>query len=189
MSAPEKAVDALKSKFKDQILEEKEFRGEHTVKVETSALKTILKYCKDELAYDYLVNISSLDHLGDDPRFEIVYGLYSYDSKTHLRLRADVPEETNTVETVIDVWATADWHEREVYDMMGIEFEGHPDLRRILMWEGYPFFPLHKDFPLAGKETDVPDVAFTGQAPLAGGPFVTSPSSGSTVAREPRSRE
>ena len=91
--------------------------------------------------------------------------------------------------SVIDIWATADWHEREVYDMMGIEFEGHPDLRRILMWEGYPFHPLRKDFPLAGKETDLPDVAFTGVAPLEGGPFVTAPSADSTVHREPRSRE
>ena len=91
--------------------------------------------------------------------------------------------------TVTGIWPTADWHEREIYDMMGITFDGHPDLRRILMWDGYPFYPLRKDFPLAGRPSEMPDVAFTDTAPLAGGPFVTSPSSASTVHREPRSRE
>ena len=82
-------------------------------------------------------------------------------------------EEKSELPTVTGVWRTADWHEREIYDMMGIRFRGHPDLRRILMWEGYPYFPLRKDFPLAGKPSEVPDVAFTKPAPLEGGPFVT----------------
>ena len=72
--------------------------------------------------------------------------------------------------------------------MMGVRFRGHPDLRRILMWEGYPYFPLRKDFPLAGKPTDVPEVAFTRPAPLEGGPFVTMAGGKDTIAREPRGR-
>ena len=72
--------------------------------------------------------------------------------------------------------------------MMGIRFAGHPDLRRILMWEGYPYFPLRKDFPLEGKPSDMPDVAFSNIAPLEGGPFVTSPSSATAKDREPRAR-
>ena len=87
-----------------------------------------------------------------------------------------------------DLWAGADWHEREVWDMMGIAFSGHPDLKRILMWEGYPFFPLRKDFPLAGRPSDIPDVAFSGVAPLEGGPFVASAGAEDTVRREPRAR-
>jgi hypothetical protein len=86
-----------------------------------------------------------------------------------------VSEEKSELPTVTTVWRGADWHEREIYDMMGIRFRGHPDLRRILMWEGYPYFPLRKDFPLAGKPTELPDVAFTKPAPLEGGPFVTLP--------------
>jgi NADH-quinone oxidoreductase subunit C len=86
------------------------------------------------------------------------------------------------------VWKTANWHEREIYDMMGIRFSGHPDLRRILMWEGYPYFPLRKDFPLAGKPTDLPGVAFTKPAPLEGGPFVTVASGEDAIHREPRVR-
>ena len=73
--------------------------------------------------------------------------------------------------------------------MFGLTFTGHPDLRRILMWDGYPFFPLRKDFPLAGRASDMPDVAFSKAAPLAGGPFVTVPSTATTKDREPRSRE
>ena len=69
----------------------------------------------------------------------------------HLRLKLRVSEDAETVDTVSDIWPTANWHEREIYDMMGLRFKGHPDLRRILMWEGYPYFPLRKEFPLAGK--------------------------------------
>ena len=86
------------------------------------------------------------------------------------------------------VWRTDNWHEREVYDLMGIRFSGHPDLRRILMWEGYPYHPLRKDFPLAGKPTDLPGVAFTKVTPMEGGPFVTLPISSDSIAREPRVR-
>jgi NADH-quinone oxidoreductase subunit C len=146
-----------------------------------------LKYCRDELAFDYLVDVSSLDYLGKEPRFEMVYELYGYGHLQHLRVRAAVAEDVE-VPTVSDIWATADWHEREVYDMMGIKFSGHPDLRRILMWEGYPYFPLRKDFPLEGLPSDMPDVGFTKTAPMADGPFVTSPGVGDTVTREPRSR-
>ena len=183
------AVTSLKNEFGDAILKEVEFRGEHTVVVRNTETKNVLRYCRDTLGYDFLVDVSSLDNFGSEPRWEMVYDLYQLGNKgaRHLRVKAAYAEDEK-VETVSDLWETANWHEREVYDMMGIEFEGHPDLRRILMWEGYPFFPLRKDFPLAGLPSDMPDVAFTEKAPLAGGPFVTSPTSASTVHREPRSR-
>jgi NADH-quinone oxidoreductase subunit C len=105
-----------------------------------------------------------------------------------VRLKTGVSEEKSELPTIIGVWRTANWHEREIYDMMGIRFRGHPDLRRILMWEGYPYFPLRKDFPLAGKPTQVPEVAFTKTAPLEGGPFVTAPGGKDAIEREPRVR-
>ena len=108
--------------------------------------------------------------------------------KTHLRLKTSVSEERSELPTISGVWRTADWHEREMFDMMGLRFTGHPDLRRILMWDGYPYFPLRKDFPLAGKPTDLPEVAFTNRAPLEGGPFVTIAGGKDTGAREPRVR-
>lgn len=183
-------VETLKSKFDSAILEVVEFRGESTVVVEQGRAKSILSFCAGELGFDYLIDISSLDQLGEEPRWEVVYELCQLGngSNEHLRLKFSLGEDEKA-ESVSDIWATANWHEREVYDMMGIEFDGHPDLRRILMWEGYPFYPLRKDFPLAGRPSEMPDVAFTDRAPLEGGPFVTSPTEGSTVHREPRSRE
>jgi NADH-quinone oxidoreductase subunit C len=106
----------------------------------------------------------------------------------HLRLKVKVSEDNPAIDTVSDIWPTANWHEREVWDMMGLRFNGHPDLRRILMWEGYPYFPLRKEFPLEGKPSDMPDVGFTSVAPMEGGPFVTVPSTATTKDREPRAR-
>jgi NADH-quinone oxidoreductase subunit C len=99
-----------------------------------------------------------------------------------------VSEDDPELPTVSTVWATADWHEREAFDMYGIRFKGHPNLVRILMWEGYPFHPLRKDFPLGGKPSEMPDVAFSAAAPLEGGPFVTVATTATTKDREPRAR-
>jgi NADH-quinone oxidoreductase subunit C len=181
-------VTALKKKFGGAVLGTVEFRGEQSVNVALDRLHDVMTFARDELGFDYLVDVSSLDHLGEEPRFEVVYELYGYGHHLHLRIRVKVSEE-ESVATVSDLWPTANWHEREVYDMMGIDFSDHPDLRRILMWEGYPYFPLRKDFPLEGKPSDMPDVAFTGVAPLEGGPFVTSSGGEDTVAREPRGRK
>ena len=148
----------------------------------------VCSFAKQELCFDYLVDISSVDNYGDDPRWTLVYELYGLAHQCHLRLKTAVSEEKSELPTVTGVWRTADWHEREIYDMMGVRFRGHPDLRRILMWDGYPYFPLRKDFPLAGKPTDLPDIAFTKQAPLEGGPFVTVAGGKDTLAREPRVR-
>jgi NADH-quinone oxidoreductase subunit C len=104
-----------------------------------------------------------------------------------LRINTHVAEEKSELPSVFGVWRTVNWHEREIFDMMGIRFTNHPDMRRILMWEGYPYFPLRKDFPLAGKETNIPNVAFTNPAPLEGGPFVTAPGR-DAIEREPRIR-
>ena len=179
-------LEKLQAKLGEKITVLPEFRGEHTVTVALSDLRTVLETCAKDLDYPFLLDLSSLDHLGEEPRFEVVYELASLDDSRHLRIRAKVSEDQEPP-TVSDLWATANWHEREVYDMMGIKFANHPDLTRILMWEGYPFFPLRKDFPLAGRETDLPDVAFSGVAPLEGGPFVTSPGT-DRVTGEPRAK-
>jgi NADH-quinone oxidoreductase subunit C len=118
----------------------------------------------------------------------VVYELRGLRNGAELRIKTAVSEEKSELPSVIGVWKSANWHEREIYDMMGIRFSGHPDLRRILMWEGYPYFPLRKDFPLAGKPTDLPNVAFTKVTPMEGGPFVTIPSTSSAISREPRVR-
>ena len=179
----------LKAKFGDLISEPTEFRGEISVKLaDVERIVEICAFAKREQGFDYLVDISSVDNYGEDPRWTVVYELLGLGHGQHLRLKTSVTEEKGEVPTVSSVWRTADWHEREVYDMMGIRFSGHPDLRRILMWDGYPYHPLRKDFPLAGKETSLPEVAFTRQAPLEGGPFVTVASTADSIAREPRAR-
>jgi NADH-quinone oxidoreductase subunit C len=179
----------LKAKFGDLISEPTEFRGEITVKVaDAEQIVAVCEFAKKQLGFDYLVDVSSLDNYGDDPRWTVVYELRGLATGCELRLKTDVSEEKSELPSVIGVWRTVNWHEREIYDMMGIRFRDHPDLRRILMWEGYPYFPLRKDFPLAGKPSEVPGVAFSKTAPQEGGPFVTIPSTNSSTAREPRVR-
>lgn len=187
-----KAEDFAKriaSKFPDMVIALKEFRGEWNVSLESAAsLYQVCEYAKQELGFDYLVDASSVDNYGDSPRFELVYEVYGITHRCHLRLKAPIVTDPPQVPSVTKIWRGADWHEREMYDMMGIKFEGHPDLRRILMWEGYPHFPLRKDFPLAGKATDLPEVALTRVAPMEGGPFVTSPGIMDAASKEPRAR-
>jgi NADH-quinone oxidoreductase subunit C len=188
MSALESA-NKIKAKFGALVAEPTEFRGEISLKIaDAEQIFEVCNFAKRQLGFDYLVDISSVDNYGEDPRWTVVYHLRGVASGEELRLKTDVSEEKSELPSVLPVWRTANWHEREIYDMMGIRFSGHPDLRRILMWEGYPFHPLRKDFPLAGKPSDLPGVAFTQVTPMEGGPFVTLPSSSDSIAREPRVR-
>jgi NADH-quinone oxidoreductase subunit C len=180
-------LGSLGKLFGPKLQAKTEFRGETTYMISPADLREIAKFCRDDLSFDYLVDITSIDNAGEEPRFEIVYELYSMTLAVHLRLKLRIGEDEQ-VDTVCDIWPTANWHEREIYDMMGIKFKDHPDLRRILMWDGYPFFPLRKEFPLEGLPSEMPDVAFTRSAPLEGGPFVTRPSTATAKDREPRAR-
>jgi NADH-quinone oxidoreductase subunit C len=188
MSAAE-LVAALKGRFPELLSGPVEFRGEFTLDLADPARITeVCRVAKDELGCDYLVDVTSIDNYGEEPRWTLVYELCGLGHRSHLRLKTRVTEERSELPTVTGVWRSADWHEREIFDMMGIRFQGHPDLRRILMWDGYPYYPLRKDFPLAGKPTDLPDVAFSRPAPLEGGPFVTAPGRADATELEPRAR-
>jgi NADH-quinone oxidoreductase subunit C len=184
--SPQAAISAIGSKF--TVLAKTEFRGETTLLLEAASIREVCLFCKETLGFDYLLDLSGVDNFGTDPRFEVVYELYSLTKGEWLRLKVHVSEDNLEIPSVCSVWPTADWHEREAYDMFGLRFSGHPDLRRILMWDGYPFHPLRKDFPLAGKPSEMPDVAFSAAAPLQGGPFVTQPGQATTKDREPRAR-
>ncbi|MEK7684826.1 MAG: NADH-quinone oxidoreductase subunit C [Verrucomicrobiota bacterium] len=179
----------IAARFGNLISAPTEFRGEITLTLsDAEQIAQVCAVAKKDLGFDYLIDISSVDNYGQDPRWTVVHELYGLAHHCHLRLKTHVSEEKSELPTVTAVWRTANWHEREIYDMMGLRFRGHPDLRRILMWEGYPYFPLRKDFPLAGKPTDLPDMAFTRPAPLEGGPFVTVAGGKDAMAREPRRR-
>src|SRR5207253_3051736 len=187
MTAEELSV-SLGKRFGEKIKAKTEFRGETSYRIAPSGLREIAKFCRDELSFDYLLDVTSIDNYSEEPRFEIIYHLYSMSHAVHLRLKLKVPEEVGAIDTVSEIWPTANWHEREIYDMMGIIFNGHPDLRRILLWDGYPYYPLRKDFPLEGLPSEMPDVAFTKVTPMEGGPFVTVPSTATSKDREPRAR-
>lgn len=182
-------ANQIKAKFGDLVIEPTDYcHGEITLKVADAQKITDVCAFAKSIGLDYLVDICSVDNYGEDPRWTVVYHLRAIGNGAEIRIKTNISEEKSELPSVLPVWRTANWHEREIFDMMGIRFSDHPDLRRILMWEGYPYHPLRKDFPLAGKATDLPGVAFTKVTPMEGGPFVTLPSSDDSIAREPRVR-
>jgi NADH-quinone oxidoreductase subunit C len=187
---PLELAENFKSRFGEHLVGPVEFRGEATLTLpDAERIEEVCRWAKHEGGCNLLLDITGIDNYGEDPRWTIVYELYGIEHGAHVRLKTSVSEEKSELPTVSSVWRGADWHEREVYDMLGIRFRGHPDPRRILMWEGYPYHPLRKDFPLGGKPSDSPGVAFTKSAPLEGGPFVTTPGVRDAGGREPRVRE
>jgi len=196
MSATD-AIASLQKQFPGKVGQPREFRGEHTAEIDREIVRAVAAYLKNDLGFNYLVDISSVDHFGDEPRYEIIYefcALGGPHDKAHLRIKFKVSEDDLSVNSIISVYQGADWHEREIFDMMGIKFAGHPDLRRILMWDGYPFHPLRKDFPLEGLPSDLPgEGGFSRRAPMEGGPYVAVPANkppkigeAGTTTREPR---
>jgi len=128
------------------------FRGELTLLVPREHLRPLAEFLAGDstLAFTYLSDVTGVDRFPIEPRFELNYHLLSISRRDVLRLRVRLPGESPVIETVVPVWPTADWHEREIFDLFGIRFEGHPNLRRLLMpddWEGYP---LRKDYPVEG---------------------------------------
>ena len=150
-------IRRLNERFPGVVLEEKTFRGETTVAVPKGQILDIGRFLASdpELAFRMLTDLFGIDHHPRKPRFGVVYQLYSM--KQNLRLRVKVRlGEGEAAPSVVSVWKAADWLEREAYDLFGIPFENHPDLRRILLWEGFEGHPLRKDFPLEGPDFDNP---------------------------------
>ena len=154
---PLQIADKLKERFPEEVLDVKDFRGQVSVTVRKGRILDICRFLHDDpdLYLDYLIDLCGVDYLGKkENRFEVVYHLYSVRHRHALRLKAEVPERDTRIDSVTPVWVGVNWHERECYDMFGIVFAGHPDLRRILLpedWEGYP---LRKDYPLIGPEKE-----------------------------------
>ena len=147
-------VEKLKAKFATAVLDVVEHRGETTVTMAKEQIVAISTFMRDECGYNLLTDLCGVDYLGKAPRFMVVYNLYNIATKQRLRIKVPVEEQNATVDTVSTVWGTANWHERECWDLMGISFNGHPDQRRILMpadWEGHP---LRKDYPVQGPDRE-----------------------------------
>jgi NADH-quinone oxidoreductase subunit C len=149
----------LKEKFPSSILEEKTFRGEVTVTVPGGRILEICQFLHSDpdLRYHFLTDLCGLDLFPEAPRFGVAYLLYSMKNNERLRVKTRIAEG-ESIASVESVWKAANWLEREVYDLFGIRFENHPDLRRILLWEGYEGHPMRKDYPVEGPDFDKPFV-------------------------------
>ena len=155
MAENNRAVLKLKEKFDASIIDVVEFRGEVTVTVAKDAIIEVLSFLKQSLQFNQLTDLTAVDYLGKkDDRFMMVYQLLSITNKDRLRIKTPVTEVECSIPTAIQVWKTANWLEREVYDLFGITFVRHPDLRRILMTDDWVGHPLRKDYPLQGPDRE-----------------------------------
>lgn len=147
-------VEKIKAKFSSEVLDVVEFRGETTVTVKKDQIVDICTFMRDGLGYNLLCDLCAVDYMGQSPRFVVVYNMYNITTKQRFRIKAQVEEQDCRIDTVSNVWSTANWLEREVWDLMGIDFINHPDLRRIMLpadWEGHP---LRKDYPVQGPDRE-----------------------------------
>jgi NADH-quinone oxidoreductase subunit C len=152
-------VERLRARLGASIVETHEHRGDHTAVVDRAAIHDALRFCRDDaaLAFDVLMDLTAVDYQKypgreDGPRFEVVYHLYSLGHNHRVRLKTRVDEDDAVVASAVDLWPIADWLEREVWDMFGIRFDGHPDLRRLLLYEEFVGHPLRKDYPINRRQ-------------------------------------
>lgn len=150
-------VKKLREKFPSSVLEVVSFRGEVTIVIPKEEILSISKflYSDPDLQYHLLTDLCGLDFFPQTPRFEVVYHLCSIKNNQRVRIRTRVGEN-ESIPSVESIWKVANWYEREAYDLFGILFENHPDLRRILLWDGFEGYPLRKDYPTEGPDFDKP---------------------------------
>jgi len=167
------AIQKLKQRFPDAVTETYVGKGGDDVAlVRRERIEEVCRFLKEdpELRFDMAPYITAVDYLGSDPRFDLVYQLYSTVHNHRIRLRVGVPEGDPTVPSMTAVWKGANWYERYCWDLYGIRFEGHPDHRRLYMYEEFEGHPLRKDYPLRGRQPLIPervvDEAFRGPGPV-----------------------
>jgi NADH-quinone oxidoreductase subunit C len=179
-------VATIREKFSQAVVETSDFRDEQTIVVKPEHLVAVSNYLKKNLQYTFLETITAVDWwLERVPRYDVVYQLLSISNQCFVRLKVRVGqrrEEHPAVPTVTGVWPAANWYEREVYDLFGLTFTGHPDLHRILMPNDWTTHPLRKDYPLTGF--DLPEPHWGGQVP-----YDIDPGVGSQTLRTPEGRE
>ena len=145
-----KVLAALQAKFGNLIRATHSFRGDDTALIDRKGIRDVAKFLRDDAAmdFDFLMDVTAVDYPQDEARFEVVYHFYSLKHNHRVRIKARVSEEDHTIDSLTDLWPAADWYEREVWDMFGVKFNGHPNLKRILMYEGFEGHPLRKDYPV-----------------------------------------
>jgi len=160
-------VQAMRASLPDTIVSAKEFAGQVTVVVQKDQIARVARHLKDDQDFKYCVDVTAVDWKAKTPRFEVVYHFYSFSKNARVRVKCAVADGEE-VPSIAAVFLSANWCERETWDMFGIKFSGHPDLRRILTWEGFNGFPLRKDFPLEGIDTGA--AVYPEEWPEGGGP-------------------
>ena len=152
-----KVLEELKQKFPEKIKEISVQFGDESVIIESGSLLDIAQFLKNEpYAYTLLLDLTCVDYKDQELRFEMVYHLYSLNNKQRLRIKARLAEKDLSIDSLTSLWKNANWLEREIYDMFGFHFKGHPDLRRIFMYEGFEGYPLRKDYPLRKRQPRIP---------------------------------
>ena len=148
----------IKEKLPNINFEKSEYRGELTLYFSKNDIVEVCKYLKEDPELEFLLceDITAIDWAKRKNRFTMVYHIFSLKNKFRLRLKADIDEDECSIDSVVSVWRTSNWQEREVYDMYGITFNNHPDLRRMYMPEDFEYYPLRKDFPLMGIPGSLP---------------------------------
>jgi NADH-quinone oxidoreductase subunit C len=147
-------LDKLSKQFPRSVIETHTYRGDATAIVRREDILAICKFLRDdpELAYNFMMDLTAVDYMGKEPRFEVVYHLYSLTKNQRVRIKAQVPEADCTIDSIVSIWVAADWFEREAFDLYGIVFKGHPNLKRILLYEGFEGHPLRKDYPVKKRQ-------------------------------------
>lgn len=147
-------INLFKEKFSEAIVDSHEQHGDETILVKKESLFEILKFAKENenLKFDSMMDICGVDYLGQTPRFEVVYHLYSIPLNHRVRIKVRVSEEDCVVPSAISLWKSADWFERETWEMFGVKFEGHPELKPLLLFEGFEGHPLRKDYPIEKRQ-------------------------------------
>jgi NADH-quinone oxidoreductase subunit C len=146
----QQVVDSLAQDFPDALLDVYQSSGDTFLRIKPEANVEICRYLKSELHFIYLSQIFGADRFTTELRFEVIYNLVSLRDRERLFVKVWLPEENPEIESITTLWESADWYERQVYDMFGVTFTNHPDMRRIYMPEDYEYFPLRKEFPLLG---------------------------------------
>jgi NADH-quinone oxidoreductase subunit C len=148
-------IDMVKLHYKDAIIDSHNFRGDQTITVQKNVLVDLFKFLRDnpDLDFNFLMDLTAVDYLNrKDNRFEVVYHFYSLKHNDRLRVKVPVSEDDCTIDSVSSLWKTANWYEREVWDLYGIKFNDHPDMRRILLYEEFKGHPLRKDYPINKRQ-------------------------------------
>ena len=167
-------VEAIQKQFEDDAHDVFLYANEHTVYVARERIADVCRFLKEEHGFTYLVDIGGVDRFTDEDRYEVFYNLVNIKDGKRLRLKVRVDEENLSVPSVTGVFRAAGWNEREAFDMFGIRFEGHHDLRRMFMPEDFEYHPLRKEFPLLGVPGSLPLPPQTPEAGLTMDPFAAA---------------